>query len=387
LVVSYHILCLDHPINKQGRLPLNDKGISDAIENGIAECLQSLQRSSPGLLLTAQQLKGVERDVKYVPAATCAITSILCRSTRGTVYDNAMNIMSSWDDQVKRMGVEYGIELGAGSRTIQSHGRDENARFDALHSILERRLRFIVSDEFKYAKKANEKEQQKRDREGSTAFKKRTKKNIAHESDGMKSDCFDSDDCDHSTLAESTEDGRQRHSSRDYCRSSTTSFQHGRHRQNIESSVSGISLSRTSSVTGEGGLQQSTYAKSRHGQRSSSRIDSTRKGEDSTYPSCQSFNEDVCSEFRLTELPVNSFNDGYESSPKSARASSQENNSTTQRSSRYACDELPVDGFQSEERRQISHCQSEAQEHDDAMSSDSDWSSEYGEVVAGHIIR
>ena len=58
--------CFD---TQQGRLPLNDKGISDALENGISDCLRCLQRSSPGLLLTAQQLKRVDRDVKYVPAA------------------------------------------------------------------------------------------------------------------------------------------------------------------------------------------------------------------------------------------------------------------------------------------------------------------------------
>lgn len=365
---------------------MNDKGISDALVNGIADCLRSLQRSSPGLLLTAQQLKGVERDVKYVPATTCAITSILCRSTRGTVFDNAMNIMSTWDDQVKRMGMKYDIELGAGPRRIQSHVGDENLRFDALRSILERRLRFIVSDEFKNAKKTNEKEQQKRDREGSAAFRRRAKKNIAHESYGMKSDCFDSDDSDHSIPAESTEDERQRYSSRDYCRSNT-SYQHRRHRQNNgESSVSGVPLSRTSSVAGEGGLQRVTYAESHRGQRSSSRIDCSRTGEYSNQPSCENYNEGVSSELRLTGRPVNSFDDGYESSQKLGCAS-QEKKSTTQWSSRFACDELSTDGFQSVERKLTSHCHSESQAHYDAMSSDSDWSSQYGEVVAGHIFR
>ena len=151
-----------------------------------------MRRSSPGLLLTAQQLKKVERDVRYVPAAAGAISSILCRSVRSTVHDDAMNIMSSWDYDMTRMGLTCGIELGAAPRTrrarsaitvgskntIQSRADDEKGRFDALRSILERRLRFIVSDEFKDAKKTDEKEQQKREREGA-AVNKKTKKTAA----------------------------------------------------------------------------------------------------------------------------------------------------------------------------------------------------------------
>ncbi|KAL3811520.1 hypothetical protein ACHAXA_010296 [Cyclostephanos tholiformis] len=292
------------PTLSKGRLPLHDKSISDALEIGIADCLRSLQRSSPGLLLTAQQLKGIERDVKYIPAATCAITSILCRSTRSTVYDNAMNIMSSWDDQVKRMRMKYGVELGAASRTVQSHARDEDLRFDALRSILERRLRFIVSDEFKDAKKTSEKEQQKRDREGSAAAKKMI--NAIH---GMKSDCFDSDDSDHSTLAESARHERQLHSTRYHSRSSIR-FQHSRRRQN------GAPLSPTSSVTVAAGLEQILYAESHHGHQISSRNDRSGTGAKSNQPSCKNFNECVSSELRLTGSPVNNFDDGYESSPK-----------------------------------------------------------------------
>ncbi len=372
LIIIY-ILCRDCLINKQGRLPLHDKSISDALEIGIADCLRSLQRSSPGLLLTAQQLKGIERDVKYIPAATCAITSILCRSTRSTVYDNAMNIMSSWDDQVKRMRMKYGVELGAASRTVQSHARDEDLRFDALRSILERRLRFIVSDEFKDAKKTSEKEQQKRDREGSAAAKKMI--NAIH---GMKSDCFDSDDSDHSTLAESARHERQLHSTRYHSRSSIR-FQHSRRRQN------GAPLSPTSSVTVAAGLEQILYAESHHGHQISSRNDRSGTGAKSNQPSCKNFNECVSSELRLTGSPVNNFDDGYESSPK-LPSTLLKSWPITQCPSRFACD-ASADGFQREERRLTSHCQSKSQVHDDAMSSDSDWSSQYGEVVAGHIFR
>ena len=80
---------------------MNDKGISDALENGITDCLRCLQKSSPGLLLTAHQLKRVERDVKYVPSVSASIASVLCRSKQGGVYNNVMNIVSGWDEEGK----------------------------------------------------------------------------------------------------------------------------------------------------------------------------------------------------------------------------------------------------------------------------------------------
>jgi len=385
---------------------LNDKGISDALENGIADCLRSLRRSSPGLLLTAQQLKKVERDVRYVPAVAGAISSILCRSVRSTVYDNAMNITSRWDDDMKRMGSTCGIELGAAPRTrrarsaitvgckntIQSHADDEKVRFDALCSILERRFRFIVSDEFKDAKKTDEKEQQKREREGAAASN-RTKKTVSAESDGMKSDCFDNDGSDRSSLAESTRYEGPTDSCRDHCRGNIR-FEHKRRRQNKgRSSVrSSIPPSSSYSRTG-GGLQRLLDAEIHRGQQVGLGIDAPWKGENPDQPSCKNFNALVSSPVLKTGLsmkrsPVDNFDDGYESSPKLAGARRKDENggSIVRRSNSFTHERPPSDGFWSEDDELPAHCQGQSQALDDATSN-SEWSSQYGEVVAGHFFR
>ncbi len=338
--------------------------------------------------------------MKYIPAAAGAISSVLCRSVRSTVYDNAVYVMSSWDDDVKRMGLTCGVELGAATRTrraraantvwskntIQSHDNDEKLRFDALRSILERRLRFIVSDEFKDAKKTDEKEQQKSEREVLAAANKRTKKTVAAESDCMKSDCFDSDGSDRSSLPESTRYEGPRNTCRDHCRSNIR-FEHNRRRRNNGGSSVGSTIppSLSSSRTG-GGLQRLLDARSQLGQQ--------WKGENPDLLSCKNFNADVGSPVVMTGLsmertPVDSFDDGYESSPKlaGARREDEKGGSIAQRLSRFTCERRSSDGFQSEDDGLSAHRQGKLQSHDDAMSSNSEWSSQYGEVVAGHFFR
>ena len=342
--------------------------------------------------------------MRYVPAAAGAISSILCRSVRSAVYDNAMNITSSWDDGMKRMGLTCGIELGAAPRTrrarsaitvaskntIQSHADDE--KVDALRSILERRLRFIVSDEFKDAKKTDEKEQQKREREGAAANKK-TKKTASAESDGMKSDCFDSDGSDHSSLAESTRYEGPMESCRDHCRSNIR-FEHNRRRRNNGGSSVSSSMppSPSSSRTG-GGLQRLLDTESHRGQQVGLGIDASWKGENANQLPCKNFNALVSSPvvktgFSMKKGPVNNFDDGYESSPKLAGARREDENgqAIVPRSSRFTRERPPSDGFRSEDDGLPAHCQGKSQALDDATSN-SAWSSQYGEVVAGHFFH
>ena len=344
--------------------------------------------------------------MRYVPAAAGAISSILCRSVRSTVYDNAMNITSSWDDDMKRMGLTCGVELGAAPRTrrarsaitvgskntIQSHADDEKVRFDALRSILERRLRFIVSDEFKDAKKTDEKEQQKREREGAAA-NKRTKKTVSAESDGMKSDCFDSDGSDRSSLAESTRYEGPMDSCRDHCRSNIRFEHNRRRRKNGGSSVgSSIPPSPSSSRTG-GGLQRLLDSESHRGQQVGLGIDASWKGKNPDQLSFKNFNALVSSPvvktgFSMKKGPVNNFDDGYESSPKLAGARREDENgqAIVPRSSRFTRERPPSDGFRSEDDGLPAHCQGKSHALDDATSN-SAWSSQYGEVVAGHFFH
>ena len=201
-------LILRHTMVHQGRLPLNDKAINDAVENGITGCLRSLQRTDPNLLLTAHQLKRVERDSKYVPAVAGAIASVLGRSKQEVgLYQRAVDIMSGWDEEVKKLGIPpFDQEIRPDSRVKigdmeqvtnpnASANERELDRVEILRPMLERRLRFIVSEEFKDAKR----ERGRKERENEAAARKKEKADHTKalkqtaKSDEMNSDCFDSD--------------------------------------------------------------------------------------------------------------------------------------------------------------------------------------------------
>lgn len=176
---------------------MNDKGINDALLNGITECLRSLQRSSPGLLLTSQQLKKVERDVKYIPSASGAIASVICRS-RLRLYDNAMDIASCWDDAVVEENTDQNLRTRCATERcnnpMQMHAEEERHSIDALRHAIERRLLFVVSEEFKSVKIADEKDLRRRNREDIETTQKRVRTKTAAEHDRMEIDCFESDD-------------------------------------------------------------------------------------------------------------------------------------------------------------------------------------------------
>lgn len=178
---------------------MNDKGISDALLNGISDCLRSLQRSSPGLLLTAHQLKKVERDVKYIPLVAASMVSIICGGSRSRLDDHAHRIITTWDDAVEPCEemcvnrLEH-AELTQQDNPVQLNTLDNRIKVDALHQAIERRLRLIVSDEFKSSKLADEKELRRQNRADLATTKKRTKTNEAVDSELFEKDCFESDD-------------------------------------------------------------------------------------------------------------------------------------------------------------------------------------------------
>jgi len=68
------------PFLLQGRLPIDNKAIDDALENGVTMCLRQLQKTNPSLLLTTLELRKAERDARYVPAVSLALASILTKA-------------------------------------------------------------------------------------------------------------------------------------------------------------------------------------------------------------------------------------------------------------------------------------------------------------------
>ena len=186
------------PTLSKGRLPMNNKSIDNAVENAVTDCLRTLQTQNPRLLLTAQQLKKVERDVKYAPLVAGAIASVISRSGKQGLYQNTVNVSSCWDDEVKKLGLSIGQMSVShrneqGDSTLSADNERENSQ--TLGRMIERRLRFVVSDEFRAHQKAEEMELRRQRREELAAERKRakTESNIT-ESDGLNSDVFGSDE-------------------------------------------------------------------------------------------------------------------------------------------------------------------------------------------------
>ena len=186
------------PTLSKGRLPMNNKSIDNAVENAVTDCLRTLQTQNPRLLLTAQQLKKVERDVKYAPLVAGAIASVLSRSRKQGLYQNTVNVSSCWDDEVKKLGLSLG-QMSVSHRNKQGESTlsadNEREKSQTLGRMIERRLRFVVSDEFRAHQKAEEIEHRRQRREELAAERKRAKtESKVTESDGLNSDVFGSDE-------------------------------------------------------------------------------------------------------------------------------------------------------------------------------------------------
>ena len=379
----------------QGRLPLNDKGISDALENGISDCLRCLQKSSKGLLLTAQQLKKVERDAKYAPSAAGAIASILCRSRQKGVYDRAVNISSSWnDDDDQKMGNKLNKKLrrkGRGHTALTSQVEDERAKVDALRLILERRLKFVVSDEYKDAKRAKEKELQRIEREEAAAERKRAKQEERDKSDALKcDDGLDSDSGDSRMIpSQPTKNGSIR-SKEDSFDSSCESSQHRNHSR-WKGSSSFSSSDQSSGAPLSNSRNEGSYATNKERIESPVSSSATRSipdVHDAESPHSRVNNESIEESDKDNGIRNRGraahagYNDGYESclsNPQQHNKYEKMNSDGTNKS-RDTTGLVPS-------KSKFPDLNQTKYDEDPFSSDESEWSSQFGEVVPGHFFR
>jgi hypothetical protein len=130
---------------------VNNPEIDTALEVGLTECLRKLQKSNPGLLLTAAELRKAERDARYVPAVSSALATILCRSQNA---DPALiSGIRSWNEDVREREVELG-EATEQEETIETPSQRE--QIEELGTLIEGRLRLVLSHGGK--RKTNEEE-------------------------------------------------------------------------------------------------------------------------------------------------------------------------------------------------------------------------------------
>ena len=87
------------PTLSKGRLPLNHAKIDAALQLGLRDCLRSLQRTNPKLLLTPAQLRSAVREIRYIPATAMAITRILCTPSDTDQQAKCLDYIRSWKNK------------------------------------------------------------------------------------------------------------------------------------------------------------------------------------------------------------------------------------------------------------------------------------------------
>jgi len=117
------------PSLSKGRLPVNHSPIMQAFQLGLRDCLRSLQMTSPGLLLTAAQLRTVERDVRYIPLMAGTVAGILGRMSDRAKQQNLLR-------KVQNMHAEDQI----GGTPVAFHpGEEPNLNTEEIIRIIEHR--------------------------------------------------------------------------------------------------------------------------------------------------------------------------------------------------------------------------------------------------------
>lgn len=75
---------------------MNNCAIGTALELCIRNCLNSLQKTNPRLLLSTDQLKETLRDTRYIPSLAVSITNIVERSENKEFRSVVLKAMQQW---------------------------------------------------------------------------------------------------------------------------------------------------------------------------------------------------------------------------------------------------------------------------------------------------
>jgi hypothetical protein len=136
------------PTLSKGRLPFENSAIDTALEVALTDCLRQLQCSNPALLLTAHELRKVERDVRYVPALCMAVASILGKSNTDEAAEYRDSILN-WTTSTTHSSTQEQSQ----HHYHDNDDNDESSKGDSMKStindnvcqLLESRLRHVLT--------------------------------------------------------------------------------------------------------------------------------------------------------------------------------------------------------------------------------------------------
>jgi hypothetical protein len=140
----------------KGRLPLDNEAIDKALEVGLDDCLRQLQKSNPTLLLTASQLRVLERDYRYIPAVAEALSRMVNGCSNQTRRGKLVSMISRWQPPqrtsqglVIRELTRHDNEDGDGEDDDASSSTHQSTApelsIEMVQGLIESRLRLAVS--------------------------------------------------------------------------------------------------------------------------------------------------------------------------------------------------------------------------------------------------
>lgn len=156
------------PTLSKGRLPLNHGPIDNALQLAIEGCLKSLQVTNPDLLLSPSQLRSIERDVRYIPAISSAVSRIVLRSNNQSFRSKVLALAQVPVDGIGKGSSEVIASHRDDCIKDRSEDSDRNDKVDEgdLSRAFEQRLRLSIQIEenakikhFKKPRKNQDKEQ------------------------------------------------------------------------------------------------------------------------------------------------------------------------------------------------------------------------------------
>eukprot|EP00980_Cylindrotheca_fusiformis_P008737 scaffold1868_cov193-Cylindrotheca_fusiformis.AAC.22 len=123
------------PTLSKGRLPLNHSAIDTALQLGLRDCLRSLQRTNPRLLLTPTQLRAAVREVRYIPAMASAVSKIISRSSDVIGQKTVLQDIRNWRNRMQKTTFQHNLH------SHETRGLQESR----IRSLTERQLRHMIA--------------------------------------------------------------------------------------------------------------------------------------------------------------------------------------------------------------------------------------------------
>ena len=145
---------------------MNHSAIDNALELGLVSCLRSIQRTNPSMLLTTSQLKRTERNVKYIPAVSFALSSLIINCNDSCIQNRILRTIYQWDEGANEHHDENSsteeIVINENTRGKSLKCKIPSRNQDIITKSIEMRFRNVMGYRQEYRRKKKQTKTQQR---------------------------------------------------------------------------------------------------------------------------------------------------------------------------------------------------------------------------------